>query len=95
MQHELDAKYSLEVAGPAARSIANRLAEAVAVAVVEFIRGPLLINPQRVGAALRGDLSGLYAARMGTYRVLYSIDEDREIVRVRDVNHRSEVYRPR
>lgn len=87
--------YELQVAGPAARAIAERLPEAVGPAVVEFITGPLVSNPHRVGTALTGPLTGTYAARRGTYRVLYVIDEDRRPVTVKDVEHRAAAYRRR
>lgn len=87
--------YELRVAGPAARAIAGRLPEAVAAAVVEFITGPLLDNPRQVGAALRGRMAGTFAARRGTYRVLYTIDEAERLVIVKDVAHRSDIYRNR
>ncbi|MGH8932723.1 MAG: type II toxin-antitoxin system RelE family toxin [Egibacteraceae bacterium] len=85
--------YVLRVAGPAARAIAEKLPEAVAAAVLEFVSGPLRENPRRVGTELRGPLFGTYAARRGSYRVLYTIDEERRVVTVKDVEHRSDVYR--
>ena len=85
--------YELVVTAPAARAIQETLPEAVAFAVVDFITGPLLDNPRRVGAQLRGDLDGIWSARRGTYRVLYRIDDDdREVVVLR-VGHRRDVYR--
>jgi mRNA interferase RelE/StbE len=57
--------------------------------------GPLLGNPYRVSKALRGDLTGLYSARVGGYRVDYEIDEDARVVRVVYLAHRADVYRPR
>lgn len=68
--------YGLVVARPAARAIQTGLPESVAAAVVEFISGPLIENPQRVGKALRNELEGLHSARRGTFRVVYRIDED-------------------
>ncbi len=87
--------YELTVAGPAARMIQNGLPESVASAVIEFITGPLLENPQRVGTMLRGELEGRYAARRGAYRVVYRIDQSSPRVVVLRVEHRAEVYRPR
>ncbi len=69
--------------------------ESVASAVIEFITGPLLENPQRVGTMLRGELEGRYAARRGAYRVVYRIDQFPPRVVVLRVEHRAEVYRPR
>jgi mRNA interferase RelE/StbE len=68
---------------------------AVASAVVELITGALLENPPKVGKALRGDLKGVHAARRGSYRVSYEIDETALVVTVLRVEHRADVYRPR
>jgi len=87
-------RWGLVVAGPAQRTI-DRLPEKVAVAVLDFVLGPLLENPYRVGKALRGDLTGLHSARVGTYRVVYEVSEADHTVRVVYVDHRADVYRPR
>ena len=71
-----------------------RLPEIAAAAVVEFITGPLLENPQRVGKALGLELAGYYSARRGAYRVVYRIEDDK-IVRVVRIDHRADVYRRR
>ncbi|MBM3696541.1 MAG: type II toxin-antitoxin system RelE/ParE family toxin [Actinobacteria bacterium] len=87
-------RYEIVVTAPAARAISERLPEAVAFAVIEFVTGPLLDNPRRVGAALRSELVGVWSARRGTFRVLYLIDDDhREVILLR-VAHRRDAYRP-
>jgi mRNA-degrading endonuclease RelE of RelBE toxin-antitoxin system len=86
--------YELDVAAPAARVIADSLPEVVAAAVIEFITGPLLTSPRRVGRELRRELTGTWSARRGTFRVLYRIDEDKHRVMVVRVSHRANVYRP-
>jgi mRNA-degrading endonuclease RelE of RelBE toxin-antitoxin system len=86
--------YELVLTPPAVRAIRTGLPEAVAVAVIEFLTGALVDNPHRVGKRLRGDLSGIYSARRGTYRVLYRINEERGEVVVLRIDHRSEAYRP-
>jgi len=88
-------RYDILVAPAAARAISERLPEAVAAAVIDFITGPLLDDPQRLGRELRGDLSGLHSARRGTFRVLYRIDGQRHLVAVQRMEHRGDVYRPR
>lgn len=90
-----DARYELVVAAPAARAIRETLPQAVAFAVIDFITGPLLENPNRVGAPLRGELEGVWSARRGTYRVLYRIDDESREVIVLRVGHRRDIYRPR
>ena len=86
--------YELVLTPPAVRAIQFGLPEGVAAAVIEFLTGALMDNPRRVGKPLRGDLAGIHAARRGTYRVLYRINqESREVVVVR-IDHRSDAYRP-
>ena len=86
--------YELVLTPPAVRALRSGLPESVAAAVIEFLTGPLVENPQRVGKPLRGDLAGIHSARRGTYRVLYRINaKDREVVILR-IDHRSDVYRP-
>ena len=86
--------YELVLTPPARRAIADVLPEAVAVAVIDFVTTALLDNPRRVGKPLRDDMAGVWAARRGTYRVLYRINDDlREVVVLR-VDHRRDAYRP-
>jgi len=88
--------YELGTAPPARRALAERLPEEVAAAAVEFITGPLLANPQRVGKPLGEELAGIYSARLGRiWRVLYEIDDTKHAVIVLDIRQRSTAYRPR
>lgn len=88
-------RYEIVVTAPAARAIQETLPEAVAFAVIDFITGPLLKKPQRVGAALHNELEGAWSARRGTYRILYRIDDERREVIVLRVGHRRDIYRSR
>jgi mRNA-degrading endonuclease RelE of RelBE toxin-antitoxin system len=84
------------MARPARRAISQSLPEQIAAAAVEFITGPLLDNPRRIGKPLREELAGLWSARLGTeWRVVYRIDESKHSVVVEDIQHRSTVYRRR
>lgn len=88
-------EYELVLTPPARRALTERLPEAVATAVIEFLTTALVSQPRRVGKPLRGELAGIWAARRGTYRVLYRLrEEPREVIVVR-VEHRSDAYRPR
>jgi mRNA interferase RelE/StbE len=88
--------YELGMTRPARRAISELLPEDVATAAVEFITGPLLEAPYRSGKPLRGTLTGLHAARLGTqWRVLYRIDESKRAVIVQDIQRRSTAYRRR
>jgi len=88
--------YELGTASPARRALADRLPPEVAEAAAEFITGPLLANPQRVGKPLGEELAGIYSARLGRgWRVLYEIDYTEHTVIVLDIRHRSAAYRSR
>lgn len=83
--------YELRIAASAERSLA-RLPEFAAAAIVEFMTGPLLENPLRLGKPLSLQLTGLYSARRGAYWVLYGI-ENECVVHVVRIDHRADVYR--
>ncbi len=52
----------------------------------------LAANPH-VGKLLKGDFSGLRRLRVGSYRIIYEINETEVLVLVVRVAHRKEVYR--
>ena len=88
--------YELGTASPARRALADRLPPEVAEAAAEFITGPLLANPQRVGRPLGEELAGTHSDHLGrSWRVLYEIDDTDHTVIVLDIRHRSTAYRPR
>ena len=51
------------------------------------------LEPERVGTRLVGRLEGLWSARVGNYRVLYTIEQSRIIIRA--IRHRAVAYRRR
>ncbi len=87
--------YEIRYQRPARRALSEVLPESVAAAAFEFCRGPLARNPHRVGAPLQPPFEEYRSARRGTYRVVYSIDDELQIVHVEWIGHRSHVYRPR
>jgi mRNA-degrading endonuclease RelE of RelBE toxin-antitoxin system len=89
-----DHPYEIVLTPPARRAITEKLPEAVATAVIDFLTTSLLDNPHRVGKPLRDDLDGIWSARRGTYRVLYRIREDPPEVVVLRIDHRRDAYRP-
>jgi mRNA-degrading endonuclease RelE of RelBE toxin-antitoxin system len=71
----------------------ERVPPKVASAIVEFMVGPLLENPHRMGKPLLRELSGYLSARRGAYRIIYRINEEAGAVEVVRIDHRSRVYR--
>jgi mRNA interferase RelE/StbE len=50
-------------------------------------------DPRRFGHALTGGRKGLWRYRVGDYRIVAAIEDDRFVVLVVTVGHRREVYR--
>lgn len=86
-------RYRLRIARPAARALAEELPEKVAIAAYEFITGPLLDDPHRVGKPLDPPMAPAWTARRGTYRILYHLDDTHGIVEITAIRHRSDAYR--
>jgi mRNA interferase RelE/StbE len=88
-----DVGYELVISPTARRQLAEVLPQSVAFAAYEFIIGPLLANPYRVGKRLQPPLSDRHSARRGTYRVIYRIDDRTHVVTVVAVVRRADAYR--
>jgi mRNA-degrading endonuclease RelE of RelBE toxin-antitoxin system len=86
-------RYRLLITPAARRQLAETLPESVAFAAHEFIVGPLLDNPHRVGKRLRPPVDDRYSARRGTYRVIYRISDESRTVAVLAIMPRSDAYR--
>ena len=74
--------YELRTTSTVGRALGEVLPEAVAAAAYEFITGPLLREPYRVGKRLLPPMDDRFSARRGTYRIICRIDD-----------HRRDVYR--
>jgi mRNA-degrading endonuclease RelE of RelBE toxin-antitoxin system len=84
--------YEVRITARAARDL-RRLPEKVASACVEFIFGPLARDPRRLAKPLVGELAGHYAARRGSYRVVFRIPHGAMVIEVVHIAHRADVYR--
>ena len=87
-----DPSYQLQIVSSARRHLTEDLPGAVAAAAFEFITGPLLENPHRVGKRLRPPLADRHSARRGTYRILYRIHDQARTVTVLAIGHRGDIY---
>ena len=85
-------EWRLVVASSAERGL-DRVPPKVASAMVEFMVGPLLENPDRVGKPPLRELSEYRSARRGAYRIIYRINEEASAVEMVRLDHRSRVYR--
>lgn len=85
--------FDLVITATARRQLAEFLPSSIAFAAYEFIVGPLLENPHRVGKQLMPPLGDRHSARRGTCRVIYRIDDAAKTVTVLAVTSRADAYR--
>ena len=79
---------------PEAMRNIGRLSDKVRHAAMATITGPIAENPHRAGKPLTGELEGLWSARRGDYRIIYTIIEEDRVVMIHRIQHRRDVYRP-
>ncbi len=58
--------------------------------LIEIIE-QLKVNPY-IGKRLRGPLFRLWSLRIGDYRLIYEIDDDRRVVILHRIGHRGRIY---
>ncbi|MQA83902.1 MAG: type II toxin-antitoxin system RelE/ParE family toxin [Streptosporangiales bacterium] len=85
--------YDVRWSRSARRAVTEELPESVASAVLELVLGPLREDPRRVGKPLGEPLDGIWSARRATYRVIYTVDDDKHLVTIEVVRHRRDAYR--
>lgn len=88
-------RYELRTTPTVRRALAERLPEAVAVAAYKFMTGPAPGESASGRQAPAATPDDRHSARRGTYRIIYRIDDKNLVVTVVDVDHRSDVYRPK
>ncbi len=71
-----------------------RLASSARVLIKRAIEERLMTHPIHYGKPLRYNLHGQRRLRVGDYRILYTVDEERKQVVVLAIQHRSRVYDP-
>jgi mRNA interferase RelE/StbE len=86
--------YDVQLTGRARRALQG-IPPRVVPAIIEFAFGDLAREPHRVGKPLERELSGLFGAHRGPYRLLYRIDDETKRVYIVHIDHRTDVYRPR
>jgi mRNA interferase RelE/StbE len=92
-----DEAYPLSLAPAARQALTDPpptgLPMAVAAAAGRFLIDFVADRPYLVGKPLTREFEGYYAARRGSYRVVYRIDERTRTVHVVLVDHRADVSR--
>ena len=77
-----------------ARRELRKLNAATQQTILRYIRERIVgaENPRQFGKPLRMNLAGLWRYRVGDYRLICRIEENRLVVLVVKVGHRREVY---
>ena len=86
------ASYRIEVSATAEKQI-RKLPREDQIRVLRAIR-PLATEPTPPGSRKVRGYEDVFRIRVGTYRILYRIDDDRREVIVLRVGHRRDIYRP-
>jgi mRNA interferase RelE/StbE len=80
---------------PAAAKELRKLGRAEAAQIIRTLEERIapLEDPRSLGAPLKGEHDGFWRWRVGDYRVIARIEEERVLILVVRVAHRREVYR--
>ncbi len=86
--------WTIEFVPEAAKEL-HKLDRQVAARIVKTLeeRIATLDDPRQIGSALVGDHAGFWRWRIGDYRVIARIEDERITILIVRVAHRREVYR--
>ena len=86
--------WKVEIARTALKQL-EKLDKLISRRILKFLheRVASLEDPRTVGGKLQGTLSEFWKYRVGDYRIICSIEQDRLVVLVLRIGHRREVYR--
>ena len=77
-----------------AEKVLKKLDRKNSMRITEWIKKNLdgCENPREYGRALTGDLKGLWRYRVGDYRIIADIQDDKVIILITEIGHRSKIY---
>jgi mRNA interferase RelE/StbE len=86
--------WRIEITRTATRQI-TKLDRAAQKAIQNFLRERLMIadDPRQWGKPLHGEKRGLWRYRVGDYRLICDIQDDKITILVLELGHRKDVYR--
>jgi mRNA interferase RelE/StbE len=78
----------------AAQKELEKLDKPIARRILKFLhqRVGKLDDPRKIGQRLQGNLSEFWRYRVGDYRIICSLENDRFVVLVLRIGHRRDVY---
>jgi mRNA interferase RelE/StbE len=80
---------------PTALKQLDKLDKPVADRILRFLHERVqgINDPRKIGARLQGTLSEFWKYRVGDYRLICSLENDRLVVLVLRIGHRREIYK--
>ncbi|MEI6758470.1 MAG: type II toxin-antitoxin system RelE/ParE family toxin [Chlorobium sp.] len=84
--------WKIEMTGEAEKELA-RIDKSAAKRIIRYLRERVSVDPRASGKSLRGDLSGLWRYRVGDYRLICELFDEKVSVLVIRIGHRKDVYR--
>jgi mRNA interferase RelE/StbE len=86
--------WRVEISRTAEKQI-QKLDRTAQASIIRFLRERVQVadNPRELGKPLHGDKGGLWRYRVGDYRLICDIQDERITVLVVRVGHRKDVYR--
>lgn len=72
----------------------EKLEKGAAVKILNYLRNTIdgTENPRNFGKALTGNYKGLWRYRVGDYRIICNIQDEKCIVLALETGHRKEIY---
>jgi mRNA interferase RelE/StbE len=86
--------WRIEITRTAEKQI-QKLSRGAQESIIQFLRARVRTadNPRQLGKPLHGDKGGLWRYRVGDYRLICDIRDERITILVVRVGHRKDVYR--
>lgn len=87
-------KYSVEMSKRAVKAL-NKLDRPTKSLIYMWIKTNLdgCVDPRFSGKPLSGDMKGSWRYRIGDYRIIAEIKDDKVIILVVNIGHRREIYK--
>ena len=88
------AKYTVAFS-PEGQKAFEKLDNSIAVRIKNWIINNLegCENPRYKGRALKGNLAGYWRYRVGDYRIIAEIQDDKIVILIIDVDKRNDIYK--
>ncbi len=88
------AYYKIEISTIAKDSL-DKLDKSVVKRILNFLYNRLQTtnDPKQLAKPLKGNLSGYWRYRVGSYRIICDIQDDKLLILVLVINHRKEIYK--